>query len=178
MNTQIDQATYYQQFKSYCQQMQLEMSAEQLIAWDQQTNQSRVTSTLGSAQELQQIGLLYMARLWINHYSTVTLASDKPVTFATVRKTTSGMKPLETMPPCERTVVQQKMERHIENSLVRAAELGSNQKKLIDVVVQAVVVMGIDINTLLNYVTESYHRATQPAGAVQETAVVRPVAVA
>jgi hypothetical protein len=180
MNTQPQQATYYQNFKDYCTKNNLTMDEDNLILWDKNVNKSKVTSSFGSTTQLQDIGLRYMCRLWIAHYSQITViqANQGAATLSSVRKSSGGMKSIDIMSPVEKVTVKNKIERHLETTVKRAGVLGTDIQKLIDIVVKNAVDNGVDLQTIINYVMASYAAATaaQVAAAQQQTAGAQPAA--
>lgn len=164
----------FAQFKQYCQSNQLEPTDTNLKDWDA-ANGNIVAGFGGmnNASDFEAFGRKYYYKFWIEQCSLQLIASGSAI-MATMRKvavrqevtdpntnrttTLTGMKDINLpLTPAEQDYVQKKAERSFESSIIRAKVLGSNEQKLIDILVRNVITAGIDLNTLLQYVTQSYN---------------------
>lgn len=83
---------------------------------------------------------------------------------ATVRRTSTGMRELETMTPVERTSTKEKIERHLETTIARAGELGTDLDNVMGLIVKQAVAAGVSLTTIINSVTSHYTAAAASIG--------------
>lgn len=169
MTTQKQHISYFDQFKQFCTSTQSELSWENCKNWDETYNQSQIAKSFGSDDDLKMAGLEYRYRLWITHYSQIerTVAAG-PVTLASVRKSSGGMKLIEQMSPIEKESVKNKIERHLESTVKRAEYLGSTSDKMWDIIVEKEDAAGLDLQAMSLKLGQAYQRlltkkATVPA---------------
>lgn len=175
MTTQ-QEANLFTEFKQYCLTNNLDTNDTNLAAWDAQKG-GIILATSGCVTEAEKAAAFEKTyyKQWLARVSGV--ATELGAAFlATVRKTSpvvhakddagqtvtipSTTRPRESWTQDEQQYVKDKAERHLEKAIYRAKELGTNEKRFADMLVTAILRCGTSLETLIEYIMESYRKHT------------------